>query len=126
MARWPNVERMMVAWIADYTHRPVFTETDASLGDNLPAYKVERTGGGDLPEVDKTFLVEVNTVGVNRPMVWEAVGVVMEAMEALAANGTPEWYVDDVTEVFGHSIEPYDNTGKRMATSTYELTIRPR
>lgn len=123
---WPNVERNMVAWLKAATGRPVFTETDSHLGGHLPAYQVERVGGGDGVETEKRFLVEVNTIGSSRPEVWDAVAKVETAMARLSSNGTAGWYVDNVVETFTAAIEPYDNTGKRRATATYELTIRPR
>lgn len=124
--RWPNVERHLVAWLADATGRPVFTETRPTLGDHLPAYQVERVGGSDLVELGKEIHVEVTSIAGARGEMWDAVALVETAMSGLAANGTDHWYVDDVREAFAAAVEPSNDGGVRRASATYALTLRPQ
>lgn len=123
--RWPNVERQLIAWLTAQTGRPVFAETPETLTDHLPAYQIERIGGSDAIEIGKAIQVEVNSLAATRPKMWDAVADVETAMNLLAANGTQEWYVDDVSETFSAAVAPHPNDGVRRATATYSLTIRP-
>lgn len=122
--RWPNVERLLVSWLRDRITVKVFTETDDKLTG--PALIVERAGGSDEPLIGKRILVEVASVGATRAQMWELVGKVEAAMMSLNANGTVEWYVDEVEETFSAAPELTGNAGVRRARATYALTIRPR
>lgn len=124
--RWPNAEKHVRTWLADHTGRPVYTETPARLAQALPAYQVTRVGGADTPTLGKSIHIEVDTIAADRGSLWEAAGHAQGAMEDLAANGTAEWYVDEVTEIFSPAIAPYENPNLRRATATYALTVRPR
>lgn len=123
-ARWPNVERHVVAWLRARITATVYTETD----DNLtgPALIVERAGGQDASLIGKRILVEVASVGNTRAAMWELVGKVETAMDQLSASGTEDWYVDEVEETFSAAPERTGNPGVRRARATYALTIRPR
>lgn len=124
--QWPNVERLVVAWLKARTGRPVYTETDSGLDGHLPAYQVTRAGGGQGAEIDRQVQVEVVTIGGTRDQMWGAVALAESAMYALSANGTEAWYVDEVTETFGPAVVPSGNAGQRRATATYALTLRPQ
>lgn len=124
--RWPNVEKQLAAWLAAATGHPVFTETDSSLTNHLPAYKIARVGGADAVELGKAIQVEVESLASTRPAMWDAVAAVETAMAGLAANGTPDWYVDDVTETFSAAVQETSNDGVRKASATYALTLRPQ
>lgn len=125
--RWPNVERLVVAWLRERITAKVYTETSDSLTG--PALVVERAGGSDEPLIGKRIMVEVASVGGGtkpRAQMWELVGKVESAMAELEANGTADWYVDEVEETFSAAPEPTGNAEVRRARATYALSIRPR
>lgn len=124
--RWPNVEKLVVGWVATRTGRPVFTETDDSITGSLPAYQVTRVGGAGGPDFTKTVQVEIDAIAATRSALWDAVADLETAMFSLAANGTEDWYVDSVTETFSAAIQPHENPGARRATATYGLALRPQ
>lgn len=122
---WPNSEKLAVSWIKAATSRPVFTETPEDLQPHLPAYQVNRVGGTEISPHERTVILEIDVMAATRAAMWDSVQVLQRAMGSLAANGTAQWYVDDVVESFGAAIEPTQTDGIRRATSTYTLTLRP-
>jgi hypothetical protein len=130
--QWPNVERHTVAWLKAKTGHYVATETNEDLEQHLPAHTVTRVGGApvrDSSGLTRLFLVEVETATAKsapRGDLWDAAATVASAMWALAANGTADWYVDEVTETFPAAILDDRNDGVRRASATYGLAVRPR
>ena len=122
---YPNLERAVVAWLKAETGLTVYTETPPDLAAHVPCYRVARAGGGDQLELGKEVQIEVAAYGRNRADLWNAAAAAETAMDYLAANGAPGFYVDDVRETFGFAAEPYENDGVRKATATYGLTVRP-
>lgn len=124
--RWANAEKQCIAWLRQETGRTVYSSTPDNLGTVVPAYKVTRVGGGQETDLEKTIDLEINTYAVKRGDLWDAVADIETAMDSLRANGTNDWYVDDVTEVFGHSIvESNENRDLVKATATYRVKLRP-
>lgn len=123
--RWANVEKFLRLWLAQETGKVVYTETDGSLSGALPAYQITRVGGSDGADFSKSVSVEVDSIAATRGAMWDTAADAQTAMHKLAANGTADWYVDTVEEMFSPAVEPYENTGVRRATATYALTIRP-
>lgn len=113
------------AWLAAATSGLVYTETDTGLEENVPASKIEVVGGSGA-SLDRTVLVEVDSFETTRALAWELGRRNDAAMLALATNGTPDWYVDQVRCTFHPSIEPYPNRDLRRTSAMYELTLRPR
>ena len=125
--RWANAEKQLIAWISAYSGRPVYSSTPDNLAAVVPAYKVARVGGAGREELDKDIDLEVETFVATRGTLWDAVAVIETAMDALRANGTAAWYVDEVQEVFGHALdEGYENPDIVKATATYRVTLRPQ
>lgn len=124
---WPNVERELRFWLVAHLDvgRAVYSETTTKVP---PRYvTVERAGGrGDGP-LDKLVAVEigVHTDGTRDDM-WDMARDVESAMAALAANGTPGMYVDEVDETFAFANDPPPDPSRRRAIATYTLTVRPR
>jgi len=123
---FPDVETYLIAWLTAKLKRPIYTETDTTLTQYLPAYQIARVGGSDGAEVDKRVNIEITAIVATRGELWAAVQNAESAMRALSANGTASWYVDDVEETFSFAIEPYENDGVRRARATYALTLRPQ
>lgn len=123
--RWPNVERFVRAWLVAQTGRDVYTETPGTFGTGLPAYQITRVGGSDAGAHEKEITVEVDTIAARRGEMWDAAADAQTAMDNLRANGTADFYVDDVREVFAPAVAEYENPELRRATATYALTIRP-
>lgn len=123
--KWPLVEKHLIRWLRESLGIPVYTETPADLENKLPALQVTRTGGGDGTDFTKTIQVEVETIAANRGQLWDKVSEVEAAMFQLTANGTKDWYVDNVTETFSAAAIPDGNRGLRRATATYGLEVRP-
>lgn len=123
---WPNVEKFVRGWLKGQTGREVLTETTGTLTGDPPVYQIARVGGSDRSQWDKRVNIEVDSIANSRGAAWDAAAAAQTAMDALSSNGTSEWYVDDVEEIFAPAMEPYENTGIRRTTATYALTIRPR
>ena len=133
--RWPNVERVAIAWLGAFfeprapgvsIYSEIAQGDDATKrGDHLT---VERVGGGSV-WISKDVDVEVAVHASQRARMWDLVAVVEAAMYYLAANGDPlgdpPFYVDDVTESFGFRYDPHPNQSLRRAIATYTLTVRP-
>lgn len=124
-SEYPHVEIHAIAWLADATGKPVYTETDTALEAAIPASKVEVVGGSGSG-LERTVLLEVDSFGKSRAEAWELGRANDAAMLRLANSGTPDWYVDDVRCTFHPSIQPYTNQALRRTSAIYELTIRPR
>lgn len=124
--RWANAEKQCIAWLKAATGRPVYNSTPDNLGTVVPAYKVTRVGGAGRGEIEKDIDLEVEAFVASRGALWDAVAVIETAMDALKANGTAAWYVDDVEELFGFGLdEGYENPDIVKATATYRVTLRP-
>lgn len=136
--RWPNVERELRFWVG--AHVPVglsliLTETTVDLDRLLAEHgeeargryvTLERAGGRSDGPLDKLVAVEVAVHAADRGDMWELARDVESAMAALAANGTPGMYVDEVEETFSFASDPPPDQSRRRAIATYTLTVRPR
>ena len=124
--RWANAEKQLITWLSTSTGRYVYSKTPDDLQAVVPAHKAARIGGASRGDLEKDIDLEVDTFVATRNELWDVVAEVETAMDALKANGTAEWYVDDVQEVFGHAIdETYENPNIVKATATYRVTLRP-
>lgn len=121
---WVNVERLVVAWLRQRTGLTVYTETGTDADQQLPYLRVERVGGVGQG-LDKQIEIEVEARAADRAGMWAAAGTVETAMHALAANGHPGGYVDDVTEIFAFASDPHPDRATRRAVATYTLVLRP-
>lgn len=128
MLEWPNAERELREWLKARTGREVYTETNSTLEENLPAYQITRVGGAGWARrwIDRSVDIELDSIAGSRGDMWSAAERAATAMLALRANGTAEMYVDDVEELFAPAVEPYENSTIRRCTATYRLTLRPR
>lgn len=131
---WPNAERQVIAWLTQHTGHTVYSKLPNNFGENLPVVQVTRSGGTPGADTitgaatignDRTIDVEVIVFERTRGALWAAVQKVETAMGGLAANGSPEWYVDDVTEIFAFAVDNYENETKERAAATYGVTVRP-
>ena len=123
--QWPQHDLYLIRWLKTHTGRPIYTKTTSSLDTNLPAYRITRVGGYQPAPLIKTVDYEIDTIAKDRATLWAAVQAAENAMNDLACNGYPEWYVDDVEEIFGPAIDDYENPNLEQATATYRLTVRP-
>lgn len=126
--RWPNAEKLALAWLRTRTTATVYTETDTDLGTvaaDTGVLVVQRTGGSGGPVPDKDVDIEVTAYAGSRPALWALVGDVETAMSDLAGDGNTEGYVDDVAEAFSFAQEPLPTPGVWRAVATYSLTFRP-
>lgn len=126
--RWPNAEKLVVAWLRARTTATVYTETDDDLdrvAADTGALAVQRSGGSAGPGLDKDVDVEVTAYAGTRAALWALVADVESAMADLAGDGNAEGYVDDVNEAFSFAQEPHPRPSTRQAVATYSLTFRP-
>ncbi|WNM27552.1 hypothetical protein RN607_00700 [Demequina capsici] len=125
---WPNAEKAVVAWLKNRTTKYVATETDDTLGDHLPAYRVARAGGTTRPDgtgLTKVIQIEIETIAGDRASLWAAVAEIESAMYALSGNGLEGWFIDEVEETFAAAVVSSDSDGDRRASATYGLAVRP-
>jgi hypothetical protein len=122
---WPNVEKLLVAWLKSKCGVAVYTETPSNLGAVVPCLQVDRLPGGPGQAFSKTFTVDVTAWGANRPAVWALVQSAEVAMVQLIANGAGG-FIDDVSETNSFGNVDYSDLNVRRAIGTYELTARPQ
>lgn len=105
----------------------MFTETTTQTPDEYAVVEVV-PGSSDLV-IEREIVVEVSihVKGRDRPRrrALDLGEEITTAMSALAASGTPDWYVDDVEETFSFAIDSQSDPGVRVARATYTLTVRP-
>ncbi|MFJ2518653.1 hypothetical protein ACIOWF_06745 [Cellulosimicrobium cellulans] len=125
--QWPNVEREVRFWLVahlDVGAAGVLTETSTTVPDRYVT--LERVGGRSDGPLDKLVTVEVAVHAATRGDMWDLARDVEFAMAALATNGTPGMYVDEVEETFSFASDPPPDQSRRRAIATYTLTVRPR
>lgn len=117
--QWPNVERVLVAWLSAECGVPVYTETPTDLEKKVPCIVVERVPGGAGRDFEKTFIADVTVFASTRPGVWALVQQAEPAM--VRCQG-----FDEVRENDAFGNVPYSNPALRRAIATYELDARPQ
>jgi hypothetical protein len=123
--QWPNVEKLLVAWLKLKTGLVVYTETPSNLDSVVPCLQVDRFPGGANREFEKTFTVDVTVWAANRALVWAAVQTVEPAMLQLNSNGSGG-FIDEVAELNSFGNVDYSDLNVRRAVGTYSLTARPQ
>lgn len=123
---WGNPEKQLLRWLIAHTTSSVYTQTPGDLVAHLPALKVERVGGSRINDHTRDVYFEIEVFASTRGAMWDAVSELEYCMRELSANGTADWYVDNITEVFSAAVIPYENPGICRATSTYVVALRPR
>ena len=122
--RWGNVEKAVVAYLAEGTGLPVYTETAGTMPARY--LRIERIGGG-AEWIDRDVDIEIRAVTAARGDLWDLVDEVDGLMTDLAANdATPGFYIDEVSVAFGFAWDPPDDASNCAAIGTYTLTVRPR
>jgi hypothetical protein len=116
---WPNVERVLLAYIKQETGAATFTETPTNLETVAPVIVVERVAGGFGQDYEKRFVVDLTVFAKTRGAVWDLVQKVEVAM--VRSN-----LFDEVREQSSFGNVSYANTALRRAVGTYEVTARPQ
>ena len=116
---WPNVERLLLAYLKQETGVTAYTETPSNLDTVAPALVVERIPGGFGQDYEKTFVVDVTVFAKTRGAVWDLVQKVEPAMVRCVL-------FDEVRETSSFGNVSYSNTALRRAVSTYSLDARPQ
>lgn len=116
---WPNVERLLIAFLKQECGVVTYTETPSNLETVVPCVVVERVAGGYGRDFEKTFVVDVTVFAKTRGDVWSLVQQVETAM--VRCN-----LFDTVVEQSSFGNVSYSNTALRRAVGTYELTARPQ
>jgi hypothetical protein len=116
---WPNVEKVLLAYLKQETGAATYTETPSDLAAVAPCIVVERIPGGFGRDYEKTFHVDLTVFAKNRGAVWDLVQKVEVAM--VRCN-----LFDEVREPDSFGNVPYSNTALRRAVGTYELDARPQ
>lgn len=124
-SRYPQAEQLVLDWLTAGLTEPVFTETDTSIDDTAPAFKVQVVGGSSFG-IDRTPSVEICALAVGRAEALLLLDKADALMQVLACNGTASGFVDEVRLTFYPSVEPYENSGLHQATATYAIDFRPR
>lgn len=128
MTKWPNVERIVIDALKNYTSRPVFTVTPSDLSKHLPAYQITRVGGADAPDrigITKRAAVEIDSIAPTRGAAWDAAAAVQSAIYALARSSAGGAYVDETAETFAPAVEQDANANIVRITATYTIVVRP-
>jgi len=122
---WPNVEKLLVAWLKDKCGVTVYTELPSTLDSVVPCLQVDRFPGGHGEVYDKAFNVDVTAWGATRADVWPLVQKVEVAMMQLNSNGNDTGFIDEVVELNSFGDVSYADLNVRRAVGTYQLTARP-
>ena len=117
--QWPNVERVLLAYLKQATGVTTYTETPSDLASRVPCIVVERIAGGYGRDFEKTFTVDLSVFAASRGAVWDVVQQVEVAM--VRCN-----LFDQVRESSSFGNVSYSNTALRRAVGTYELDARPQ
>lgn len=117
--QWPNVERVLLAYLKQETGVTAYTETPSNFETKVPAVVVERIAGGFGQDYEKTFVVDITAFAATRPAVWDLVQKLEVAMVRCVL-------FDEVREQSAFGNVSYSNTALRRAVGTYALDARPQ
>lgn len=127
---YPDVERLLVAWLNANLSVRVLTDTPSNLEKILPVVQVTRFGGADrAPGIDRA-IVDVDCYGATRAAASQLAERVRYALlYRLAGSNYEHVAISDVSTLSGPSWRPYDNTalrrfGASYAITTHAMTIR--
>ena len=125
---WPQVERLVKAWLDEHTSAVVCTERPADfveLATSQGVVRIERVGGaGDVAE--HQLVVELEVTAAGRGATWTLVDVIESAMTDLTADGNGEGFIDEVDLTFLFATIPAPHPSLTHATGTFTLTVRPQ
>jgi hypothetical protein len=127
---YPDVERLLVAWLNAHLNVRVLTDTPSNLEKVLPVVQITRFGGADTaPGIDRA-IVDVDCYGATRAVASQLAEHVRYALlYRLAGSQHENVAIADVSTLSGPSWRPYDNTalrrfGASYAITTHAMTIR--
>jgi len=116
---WPNVEKVLLAYLKQETGTVAYTETPSNLETVAPVIVVERIPGGYGRDYEKTFTVDLTVFAKTRGAVWDLVQKVEVAM--VRCN-----LFDDIRESDSFGNVAYSNPALSRAVGTYEVDARPQ
>lgn len=124
---YPDVEKLLVAQLADHLSVRVVTDTPSNLALILPVVQVTRFGGSDVaPGIDRPN-VDIDVYAATRTLAKTlAEKVRYTLLYVLAGTSTGEATVSRVDTISGPSYRPYDNTALRRVGATYQLTLHAK
>lgn len=121
---FPDIEALLVGWLATRFGVRVLTSLPANLADILPVIQVTRTGGAETdPRLDRPN-VDIDVYATDQPSAAALCEQVRAALRfELPYNGpTPIGVVTSVTTRSGPHWAPYDDTSLRRYIASYSLT----
>lgn len=124
---YPDVERLLVAWLNERIAVRVLTDTPSNLEKVLPVIQITRIGGADTaPGIDRA-LIDVDTYGATRATAAQlAERVRYSFLFKLAGSHYQGVTFADVDTLSGPSWRPYDNTALRRFGASYAITTHAK
>lgn len=122
-----DCESLARTWLDDaFPDAKVSTETDTTLGDNLPWIRVERGGGADKQYVIDFPLIDVDVFHSTRILARTLAEQVRDSLIlTLPGKVVGPGNVRFAETILAPIWAPWDNTSLRRFTATYKLTVTP-
>jgi hypothetical protein len=124
---YPNVEKMLVAWLSTNVGVRVLTDTPTNLAQILPVVQVTKFGGTDqVPGIDVAN-VDIDVYASTRD---QAAGLAervrYQLRMVLPGQQVAGITVSRVETIIGPSWRPYDNTSLRRFGASYAFTLHAK
>lgn len=119
---YPDIEALLVAYLADRTGERVVTDLPANLDDILPVIRVSRSGGADSDYKLDRSSVDVDVFAGNRVDAAALAGEVRDVLRIDLPNSvTPSGVVTGVVTSIAPTWLPDPNVTLRRFHASYEV-----
>lgn len=124
---YPDVERLLVAYLSTALNVRVLTDTPSNLEKVLPLVQVTRYGGDEAaPGIDRAT-VDIDCYGANRSAASNLAERVRYALlYRLPGTSVGDVGIPRVDTLTGPSWRPYDNTTIRRFGASYQITTHAK
>jgi hypothetical protein len=123
MARWPDIQRLAVAYLTSALGVRVATRTPAELETNMPMIRVRRGPGADDGITDSPLL-DVEAFAATEQAAWELAEDARQAVHELDGKAVDGALVDDVTTATAPVAVDWGSPAVHRFVASYRLNLR--
>lgn len=124
---WPIVDRLLVAYLAERVTLPgVSVAWGTVFGEDRPAGRVQRLPGGgvNVDGYQDLSLIEIVTLGLDRPQSDDMTAQVRQAMADLSDDEYADVGIDTIRETAGPGRVPDPDPDVRAVPTTWAVPAR--
>ncbi|MDO5663569.1 MAG: hypothetical protein Q4G40_12800, partial [Brachybacterium sp.] len=121
---WPNVTRLLVAYLTDRTGYPVFTRRPGDgWKPNLPCFFLDRQPAPPSDGYTKIYTFDVEFMSTDLDEANAGASEIEILMFTLPSESDTTAHVDDVEEVMGVFDPPHDDPEILRMVGTYNIAV---